>query len=391
MVRRGGFNNAGWPMAVSIGPARKAGGGMSDTISDFANQMTIEQSSRSQVLMLMGFFGYSSGGKTVTSLIAATGLVGADAKIGIIDTEQKRSGLAVDVVKQLAMQRYGKTPEFVVIHLEAPFHPLKYVAGLRKLQEAGCKAITVDSMSHSWSCYLELKEEALERMAGDDWKKREKCAMAAAAKVKPHTHGKLIDALLHMNVPMILCFRGKEKTRMEKDDQNKTQIQRDEFATPIHEEGLIYEMLISGECRADENGVGGYCRFTGPGTKHTHPQLLALLPKPNEQFGFQHAEAIAQWCANPGSSPTTQPTKPQPSGPGKMLLDLRNLTASIHKWDGKKESWESAKAVLETWLVSQTIIADTETLASLSPDRLIEVLSETRAALNSNPQDQKLL
>jgi hypothetical protein len=97
---------------------------MSDTISDFANQMTIEQSSKSQVLMLMGFFGYSSGGKTVTSLIAATGLVGPEAKIGIVDTEQKRSGLAVDVVRQMAIQRYGKSPEFVVIYLEPPFNPL---------------------------------------------------------------------------------------------------------------------------------------------------------------------------------------------------------------------------------------------------------------------------
>lgn len=366
---------------------------MSDTITDFANQMTIEQSSRSQVLMLMGFFGYSSGGKTVTSLIAATGLVGPDSKIGIIDTEQRRSGLAVDVVKQMAKERYGKSPEFVVIHLEAPFHPLKYVAGLRKLQESGCNAITVDSMSHSWSCYLELKEEALEKMAGDDWRKREKCAMAAAARVKPHTHAKLVDAILHMKVPMILCFRGKEKTRMEKDDQNKTQIQKDEFATPIHEEGLIYEMLISGECRPNEEGIGGYCRFTGPGTKHTHPALLALLPKHGEQFGFQHAENISKWCSNPGQVPTVTQSatssKSQPTGLTKMLLELRNLTVGIHKWDGKKETWEQAKSILETYLVSETILADTETLSTLTPERLTEVLSETRAALN--PQSPNLL
>jgi hypothetical protein len=265
---------------------------------------------------------------------------------------------------------------------------------MHKLQEAGCKAILADSLTHAWSGeggYLEIKEAALEKMAGENWDKRQKCAMAAAARTKPQTHGKLVDTILHLKVPVILCFRGKEKTRMEKNNENKMEIQRDPFATPIQEEGLIYEMLISGECRPNEEGIGGYCRFTGPGTKHTHPQLLALLPKPNEQFGFQHAEAIAKWCANPGSTPTTQQTKPQASGPGKMLLDLRNLTASIHKWDGKKESWESAKAILEDWLVSQTIIADTETLASLSPDRLIEVLSETRAALNSNPQAQNLL
>lgn len=363
---------------------------MSDTISQFANEMVIEQSSRSQVLMLMGFFGYSAGGKTVTSLIAATGLVGPDAKIGIIDTEQKRSGLAVDVVKQMAMQRYGKSPEFVVIYLDPPFHPLKYVAGLRKLQEAGCKAITVDSLSHSWhgdGGYLDLKEQALEKMAGDDWKKREACAMAAAARTKPHTHAKLVDALLHLKVPVILCFRGKEKTHIGKDDRNRTEIKKDDFATPIHEEGLIYEMLISGECRPNEEGIGGYCRFTGPGTKHTHPQLLALLPKPGEQFGFQHAEQIAAWCKSPSSSPTPKQSAPN-SGKTPMLTELRTLTASIHKWDGKRETWENAKGLLENWLISETILGDSEHLSDLSPERLLEVLSETRAALK--PKDSLL-
>lgn len=371
---------------------------MSDTISQFANEMVIEQSSRSQVLMLMGFFGYSSGGKTVTALIAATGLVGPDTKIGIIDTEQRRSGLAVDVVKQMAMERYKKSPEFIVIHLEAPFHPLKYVAALRKLQESGCNAIVCDSLSHAWhgdGGYLDLVEEALSKMAGDDWKKREACAMAARARVKPQTHAKMVDTLLHMKVPIVLCFRGKEKTHVEKNQNNRTEIKTDTFATPIQEARLIYEMLISGECRPNEEGIGGYCRFTGEGCKHTHPQLLALLPKPGEQFGFQHAEAIAKWCANPGSSPAVmQPGRTAAAVGSKaaMLAELRSITKKQSGWDGKAASWENAKAVLETWLVAETILGESETLADLSLERLTEVLSETRSALNSqNPQTQNLL
>ncbi len=368
---------------------------MSDTISEFANQMTIEQSSRSQVLMLMGFFGYSAGGKTVTALIAATGLVGPDSKIGILDTEQKRSGLAVDVVKQMAKDRYGKSPEFVVIYLDPPFNPLKYVAGMRKLQEAGCSAIVADSLSHAWhgdGGYLDLVEEALTKMAGEDWKKREACAMAARARVKPQTHSKMVDTLLHMKIPVILCFRGKEKTHVEKNQNNRTEIKTDTFATPIQEARLIYEMLISGECRPNEEGIGGYCRFTGEGCKHTHPQLLALLPKPGEQFGFQHAEAIAAWCSNPGKATTAvSPKTAQPSTKQKTpLSELRSITKSVSGWDGQAVTWENAKARLETWLVEQTIIGDTETLSTLTPERLIEVLSETRAALNQQ-QPRELL
>lgn len=354
------------------------------TIEDFQKTLIVEKSSRSHILMLMGFFGYSGGGKTVTALVASIGLVWPKTKIGIIDTEQKRSGIAADVVKTLALARYKQEPDIRHIYLDAPFHPLKYVAAVRKLQEDGCAAIVVDSMTHSWNGeggYLDLKEEALDRMAGDDWKKREACAMAAAARTKPQTHAKLIDALLHAKVPIILCFRGKEKTQVVKNDQGKNTPKKDDFATPIHEAGLIYEMLIAGECGANEEGIGGYCRFTGPGCKHTHPDFLAMLPKPNEQFGFHHAEAIAAWCASGGkpASATTATTDPKKA----LRADLVKLTESIHGWtqgmDGA--AWKAAKERLEIWLTEKAIISDTETFDGLDAVRLADVIVKTKGAL----------
>lgn len=359
---------------------------MSDIVSIFAKEMTIEQSSRSQILMLIGLFGLSGGGKTVTAIVAAIGLTSPDAKIGIVDTEQRRSGMAGDVALKMAKERYGRAPELVSIYLDPPFHPLKYVAAFRKLQEAGCKAIIADSMTHSWSGeggYLDLKEEALQQMAGDDWKKREKCAMAAAARVKPATHAKLVDAVLHAKVPVILCFRGKEKTTIGKNEEGRTAPKRDEFATPIHEEGLIFEMLISGECGFGPDGQGGFCRFVGPGCKYTHPDLRNILPRPDEQFGFAHAEAIAKWCANP-VAPTTA-TAPKPTDDKRTLqTELRTVTESIHGWKkgDPREKWENeGRHKLESWLLGQGIIGDAVTLADLSVERLGEVLAETKAAL----------
>lgn len=355
------------------------------TIEDFQKTLVVEKSSRSHILMLMGFFGYSGGGKTVTALVASLGLVWPKTRIGIIDTEQKRSGIAADIVKAMALARYKQEPEIRHIYLDAPFHPLKYVAAVRKLQEDGCAAITVDSMTHSWNGeggYLDLKEEALDRMAGDDWKKREACAMAAAARTKPQTHAKLVDALLHANVPIILCFRGKEKTQMVKNEQGKNAPTKDEFATPIHEAGLIYEMLIAGECGANPEGIGGYCRFTGPGCKHTHPDFLGMLPKPSEQFGFHHAEAIAQWCASGG---TVKPASAPANSTDKksLLLELRTITESIHGW--KKgmtpEQWDERKDSLEFWLVEKGIISDSERLVSLDAVRLADVIAKAKEAL----------
>lgn len=355
------------------------------TVEDFQKSLVVEKSSRSHILMLMGFFGYSGGGKTVTALVSALGLVWPKTKVGIIDTEQRRSGIAADVVKALALARYKQEPEIRHIYLEPPFHPLKYVAAVRKLQEDGCAAIVVDSMTHSWNGeggYLDLKEEALDRMAGDDWKKREACAMAAAARTKPQTHAKLVDALLHAKVPIILCFRGKEKTTMQKNDQNKNVPTKDEFATPIHEAGLIYEMLIAGECGANEEGIGGFCRFTGPGCKHTHPDFLAMLPKPNEQFGFHHAEAIAAWCASAGTPKTASQPNGQPTAKS-LLKELYQLTQPIHKWTQgmSAKDWEFSKGLVDAWLVEKAIIKDTEEVATFDATRLADVISKAKEAL----------
>ncbi len=331
------------------------------SVEDFAKDIQIVPSSRSHVSMLIGFFGGSGGGKTVTALLVAIGMA-RGGKVGIVDTEQKRSGLAADVAKGIAAQKYGKPPEIVAVYLDPPFHPLKYVAAIRALQNAGCKACVVDSISHAWSGdggYLDLKEAELHRMAGEDWNKREKCAMAAAARTKPQTHGKLVDALLHAKVLVVLCFRSKEKTRMGKDQQGKTVIKKDEDATPTQEAELIYEMLISGECKANEGGAGGYCRFRGPSCKHTHPAILDLLPSETEQFSLSHAEALADWCANPTTAGSSTGKAWQPTADDINALKKQLWAACIGRVGKTREE-------IEARLIEWKILAPDETLSSLT-------------------------
>jgi len=199
-------------------------------------------------------------------------------------------------------------------------------------------------------------------MAGSDWNKREKCAMAAAARTKPSTHGRLVDALIHASVPVILCFRAKEKTHFGKQGE-KTTIVRDAFSTPIQEEGLIYEMLISGEVHSNDNGSGGYCRFRGTGVKATHPDILKLLPEESELFSFDHAEALAKWCASPGGPGTSTP----PVDP-----EVKRLKKQL--WELTKAKHGGSAANLEFWLMGEGILSDTEDLESLTSKRLSEII-----------------
>jgi hypothetical protein len=359
-------------------------------IDSFKSGLSVVDSKRAHVLMLIGLFGGTGSGKSVTALIWAVGMVGPDALVGIVDTEQKRSTIAADIVEKMAAKHYGKAiPKIKVVHLDAPYHPLKYVAAMELLVASGCKAICADSLTHAWSGsggYLDLKEETLQRMAGDDWRKREACAMAAAAKTKPQTHGKLFDAIIHLPVPAIMCFRAVEKTRMTKGETGKTEIKKDDYSTPIQESNLIFEMLISGEC-STRDGIGGYCSFRGPGRKHTHPEILSLLPKEDEQFGFAHGERLAAWCSSPGGTNVGGEVaggvaSKSPAGGAKPASvatpadDLKKLKAEL--WKITQEQHGGKVGKLNVWLLDQGIIGDQETLEEIGVTRLQEVIAKTK-------------
>ena len=351
-----------------------------ETVEAFKAGLKVEDSVRASVLMLIGLYGGSGSGKSVTALVWARGMAGPDAVIGAIDTEQKRMTIAADIADSLAEKHYGRpVPKTRIVHLDAPYHPLRYVAAGEMLLKAGCKAIVCDSVSHSWNGdggYLDLKEAALSRMAGDDWKKREACAMAAAAQTKPHTHSKLFNFMTHLPVPTILCFRAIEKTKIGKGATGRTEITKDEFTTPIHDGLLIYEMLVSGEC-SQRDGIGGYISFRGPGRKTTHPSIMQLLPKEDEQFNFAHAEALAAWC----SGKSTAPPKKEESPTKALELELWKLLAPIRTPNVK----EWSKSGANEWLWREGILDATaeppEMVPHLSIDQYQRVITATKERL----------
>lgn len=335
-----------------------------DQIKQFAQSLVPVACVKSNVPELIGFYGDSGGGKTVTALICLVGMSGPAAKIGVVDTENRRAGMAADIVQAMCREHYKAVPEIVCVNLEAPFHPLKYVAAIQVLAAAKCQAFLVDSMSHAWNGnggYLDLKEEVLDRMAGTDWKRREKCALAAAAQVKPQTHAKLVDAILHLNAPTVLCFRSKEKTTIGKNQQGQTVIETDPYGTPIQEPGMIYEMLVSGEVSA-RDGIGGYCSFRGIGRKTTHPAILKLLPAEGEQFGFGHGEALAAWARQPEAQ--AKPAKPPeaavsapaqaPGGVSEAVQGPKAAPAAASAQAGlSPEEQQKKKLMTELWRLTK--------------------------------------
>lgn len=320
------------------------------------SDLQIRKASRQGVRPLISLYAESGAGKTYSSLLLARGFVGPSGKMVLIDTESGRGELYSDV------QEIGG---YEVLPLTEPFSPARYIAAMDMVEKSGATIGCIDSGSGEWEGVdgvLDMAESNREKSGKDGlhcWRK---------PKLE---HALFIQKLLRSPIPWIICLRAKYKTRQAREG-GKTVIIKDDVLSPQQSEDFVYESTIHGFITQDH---------AFHPTKVSHPDLAKCLPN-GSPITLEHGRLLASWCANPGTAPTTQP-KSQPTASSKngMLAELRSVSKSVSGWDGKAASWEQAKAVLETWLVEQTIIADTETLADLSLERLTQVLSETKSAL----------
>jgi hypothetical protein len=190
---------------------------------------------REHVPLLVGLMGPSGSGKTFSALRLATGIqsvTGGD--IYGIDTEARR------------MLHYADAFKFRHMPFDPPFGSLDYLAALQHCVKKGAKVIIVDSMSHEHigpGGYLLTQDAELNRMAGDDWKKRERVKMAAW--IKPAgLRQQMITGILQLNANYIFCFRAKEKTKPQKNAEGKTEIVELGFM-PIAGEELLFEQTVN--------------------------------------------------------------------------------------------------------------------------------------------------
>lgn len=165
---------------------------------------------REQCYTLTGFAGPSGSGKTFSALRYAKGLA-QGGKIAMIDTESRR-GL-----------HYADQFDYLYAELEAPFTPERYTEAIQAAVKEGATVIIVDSMSHEHEGpggVLEMHEAELQRMAGDDFRKREACKFAAWIKPKS-AHNRFVNGILQVKAHLIFCFRAKEKLKMVRNDKGK--------------------------------------------------------------------------------------------------------------------------------------------------------------------------
>lgn len=247
---------------------------------------TFKPAVREAVGLLIGTIGPSGSGKTFSAMRLAAGIVGPGKRFCVIDTENRRA------------LHYAEMFQFDHLDLREPFRPDAYADAIKAADQAGYGAIVVDSMSHEWAGVggiLDWQEEELDRMAGDNWSKREACKMASWIKPKM-SHKSMLARLLQINANLILCFRAEEKVKMvktNKDGKEKTEIVNVGWQ-PICEKNLPYELTVSMLLTPEAPGVPQFIKL-----QEQHKHLFPAGKLVDETAG----KAISDW-ARGGAAPS---------------------------------------------------------------------------------------
>jgi ABC-type dipeptide/oligopeptide/nickel transport system ATPase subunit len=307
-----------------------------------ARNFEAKPATREAVPMLIGLMGPSGSGKTYSALRLASGIqqvTGGD--VYGIDTEARR------------MLHYADHFHFKHLQFDPPHGSLDYLDAIEHCVAQGAKIIVVDSMTHEHSGaggMIEFQEQELDRLAGNDWAKRERVKMLAWQKPKA-ARRKLISRILQINANFIFCFRAKETVKPVKVN-GKTEIVPQGFM-PIAGDEFLFEQTVNCLLLPKSGGVPTWQ------SENVGERLMMKLPRQFETIFADRkpldentGRALAEWAkGSPTSSPPTkgqaaaadqpapQPdsTRRQVSGAGKeseseriARLD-RELTAAAAK------------------------------------------------------------
>lgn len=202
-------------------------------MSDFV----IQDAERKAIPVLIGLYGLSGSGKTLSGLKLARGLAGPTGKIGVIDTENGRAQIYA------GREEIG---DYVAITLTEPFAPKRFTDAVIALESANCDVIVVDSISAEWEGpggVLDMadKERARSGKMGLHVWNAPKMA-----------HRGMMQRLTRSPTHLIFCCRGKEEIFEAKDENGKKAIVKGDIIA-IQDKSFIYEMTLHMRLTAGSN------------------------------------------------------------------------------------------------------------------------------------------
>lgn len=199
----------------------------------------VTEAQREKMKAVIGFIGPSGSGKTAGALITAFGMMKeaypnlSDAevwkKVGVVDTEHKRSKLHVGLVYDEL-----KIGNFLHIDFEPPFSTERYNAAMQVIRKAGAEVIVFDSLSHNWMGEGGIVETH-GQMSGNSFQNW--------GKLSPETT-KLIKTLTQNDVHILATLRTKQEYVVEPDANGKM-APRKVGTKPVQKDEMEYEFMLN--------------------------------------------------------------------------------------------------------------------------------------------------
>lgn len=230
--------------------------------------------------IIAGIAGPSKSGKTFSALRMAVGLANGG-KIAMINTEGPNG------------HQYAELFQYDICDFTPPFSMKRYSEVIKDVSSIHPSVVIIDSMSHAHEGeggLLDQHESELDRMAGNDYKKREKMTWAAWVKPKADETA-MINSLLQVDFHLILCFRAKEKIKIIKG--------KDPIALgwrPIASDRIHFETAFTLILPPNSKGTPD---MTNEGSELRSPFDKMIQAK---QLDEQLGKSIAEW-AKGGATP----------------------------------------------------------------------------------------
>lgn len=205
--------------------------------------MSLSRAKREKLIAAVAIIGPSGSGKTLGALLAAYGMMKTKypelledeiwAKIGLIDTEHKRS--LVYVGRQDASTHNVKIGEFWHYDLKKPYTLERYKNAVKEIKDTGAEVVVIDSLSHAWQGeggILEYQQDLGGRY--QDWKQANKDAYFPLVSLAV---GEMF------NIHTINTIRSKQAHAMQVSETGKQQVVKLGLQ-PVQRDDFEYEFQI---------------------------------------------------------------------------------------------------------------------------------------------------
>jgi hypothetical protein len=243
--------------------------------------------------LFVGLVGGTNSGKTYSALRLARGIAGPKGKVAVLDTEGGRTLHLKDDF------------DFDVKVMDPPFRPNVFADAAEAAEEAGYDCLLIDSFSMEWVGVLEWQEAELQRMAGDDWKKRERVKMASWIKPKM-AHKAMVYSFLQRRIPIIFSIRGEETVKPGEGGEKPTKIFK-----AICSQSFPFEITVSFRLASDRKG---FIDLSDPKSWKMEGAHQAIF-RDGDRLSEEHGAALAAWARGEGvaAAPAPAPAAKKPT------------------------------------------------------------------------------